>query len=507
MAVGNYLMGIDAGCTTVKTVIFSLQGREVAVAREKLPNLHPAPGRVERDMEALWSLTKEVIIRALKMSNIPPREILGLGVSGHGDGLYLLDEDGEPVRNGVLSLDSRSSPLVKRWEEDGIVDEVFPIIGQRLHACSPSSILAWMKHEEEGSYNRARWILFCKDFIKFKLTNVICTDETDPSASLVNVRTRKYADEIFETLGIEECKGKLPEIIPGWRTCGEVTAQASRETGLMEGTPVASGLHDIDATALGSGCLENGQMAMIIGTWTINEVIQDRPLLDPMKLCQTRTFGAPDRWLLLNADPASAANLDWFIEQFCDHERLRAERLGISPHVLCDGEVETVEVGAGGIIYHPFLYGSLDMPKAKAGFYGIAGWHGRAHLLRALYEGIAFATNMCVENLKRVTEIKEVRIAGGGARSKIWTQIFSDVTGYPIGVPDGTELGARGAAMCAGISIGVYKDHRAAVREATSISRRHVPKSENEIRYKSIYSKFKDSIRDASRIWDRLQQK
>jgi sugar (pentulose or hexulose) kinase len=498
-------MGIDAGCTTVKAVIFNLEGREVAVAREKLPTLHPAPGQVERDVTSLWHFTKEVILKVLKIGGIAPDEILGIGVTGHGDGLYLLDKNGKPVRNGILSLDSRASPLIKEWEESGIVEEIFPLIGQRLHACSPLSILSYMKREERESYNRAKWIIFCKDFIKFKLTDVICTDETDPSASLLNVRTRKYADEVFEIVGIEECRDKLPEIIPGWKTCGEVSAQASRETGLMEGTPVASGLHDIDATALGSGCLENGQMTIIIGTWTINEVIQDRPSLDPMRLCQTRTYGAPSRWLLLNADPSSAANLEWFIDQFCDRERLEAKRLGVSPYALCDGEVEATDIGAGGVIYHPFLYGSLDRPMAKAGFYGLAGWHERRHLLRALYEGVAFATNMCIENLRRVTEIKEVRIAGGGAKSRIWTQIFADVTGYSIKVPDGTELGARGAAICAGISVGVYRDHKTAVKVATSISRKHIPKSINKIKYRSIYSKFKDSIIDASRIWERLQ--
>jgi len=504
MGANNYLMGIDAGCTTVKAAILSLEGKEVAVAREKPPILHPAPGRVERDMESLWRCTREAIIKALEKGSITHDEVLGIGITGHGDGLYLLDENGRPVRNGILSLDGRASPLVKVWEEDGVTREIFPVIGQRLNACSPSSILAWMKREERESYDRARWILFCKDFIKFKLTDVICTDETDPSASLINVTTRRYADEIFEALDIEECKDKLPEIIPGWRRCGEVTPKASRETGLKEGTPVASGLHDIDATALGSGCLENGQMTMIIGTWTINEVIQDRPALDPMRLCQTRIYGAPGRWLLLNADPSSAANLEWFIDQFCDHERLEAERLGVSPYVICDGEVEATDIGAGGVIYHPFLYGSLDRPTAKAGFYGLAGWHERRHLLRALYEGVAFATNMCIENLRRVAEIKEVRIAGGGARSRIWTQIFADVTGYPINVPDGIELGARGAAMCAGISIGAYRDHRAAVRKATSISWRHIPKSESKVKYSSIYSKFKDSISDASHIWEKL---
>jgi len=269
--------------------------------------------------------------------------------------------------------------------------------------------------------------------------------------------------------------------------------------------PVASGLHDIDATALGSGCLENGQLTMIVGTWSINEVILDRPIFDQRKICQTRTYGVPGHWLLINANPSSAINLEWFVNQFCDHERREAKRLGISPYALCDKKVKAVNVGAGGVIYHPFLYGSHDKPTARAGFYGIAGWHSRSHLLRALYEGVAFATNMCIESLERIVEIKEARIAGGGARSNVWTQIFADITGYSIKVPDGTELGARGAAMCAGISVNIYKDHREAVKEAVSISRSHTPIRENRKKYRSIYDKFKNSIKDASHIWDRLQ--
>lgn len=500
----KYLMGIDAGCTVIKAVIFDVNGNELAVADRKLPTKYPAPDRVERDMDDLWNCTKDVIKQVMNKSKIDPDEILGIGVSGHGDGLYLLDKDRKPVRNGVLSFDTRALSITKGWEEKRITEEIFSLIGQKPHAGAPVSILAWIKQKEEDNYHKIRWILFCKDFIKYKLTNVICTDETDPSATLVDVKKRRYSDKIFEMLSIEECKDKLPEIVLGWEICGEITAQASGETGLKKGTPVASGLHDVDATALGSGCLENGQLLMIVGTWAINEIILDKPVLDPKKRCLTRTYGAPNRWLLISASPSSAVNLDWFVKQCCGDERFEAERLGLSPYALCDRKVETTPVGAEGVIYHPFLYGSSDKPTAKAGFYGIAGWHTRAHLLRALYEGVALATRMHIEELKRVVEIKDVRIAGGGARSNVWTQIFADAIGYPIKVPSGTELGARGAAMCAGIAVGVYKNHKSAIKEAVAISRKHTPSKVNMEKYKSIHEIFKCSIEDISHTWDRL---
>ncbi|MGD0329997.1 MAG: FGGY-family carbohydrate kinase [Nitrososphaeria archaeon] len=502
--VDDYLIGIDIGSTNIKAAICDTRGREVVVEAIKLDVEQPYLGWVERDMDVMWNCTKHVIRQSLNKSKIDPSLVIGVGVTGQGDGLYLLDKEGQPVRKGILSIDTRSVDIVREWEKNGKNDTIFPVIGQKASSGNPISILAWLKRNEPQNYSKTKWIIFCKDYIKYKLTGVICTDESDAAATLTDVKTRRYSDKIFEILDLEECKEKLPQIVPGWIKCGEITSKASSETGLKEGTAVASGLHDTDATALGAGCFEHGQLLVINGTLQINEVIIDRLILDPNKKCGTRVTGIPGRWIIANASSVGVTNLNWFIDQCGSQNRLEAEKMNMTTHAYCDRQIESIPAGSGGVLYHPFLYGSYYSPNARAGFYGIDGRHSQKHLLRAVYEGVALSSFKQIENLEKVVTIKEARIGGGGSRSRIWVQIFSDVMNFPIKVPRSSELGALGAIMIAGICTGVYRNHEIAVREATSVSYESIPNPENVQKYRSIYKIFKESIRRMSKTWDEL---
>ncbi len=502
----GYLMGIDVGSTNIKAAIFDLHGKEVAVEAVRLQTEQPHLGWVERDMNAMWDCTKQVIRQSIDRSKTNPSSILGIGVSGQGDGLYLLDKEGKPVRKGVMSIDFRSVDIIREWERNGKNEETFPFIGQKPIVGNPVSILAWLKRNEPHSYSGTRWIVFCKDYIKYKLTDVICTDESDAAATLTDVRTRKYSDEVLEILDLEECKEKRPPIVSGWVKCGGVTSKASNETGLSKGTAVSSGLHDVDAVALGAGCIEDGQLLIINGTWQINQVIIDRLVLDPNKICGTRATGAPGRWLIANASPAGVTNLNWFIEQCGSNSRMEAEKVGMTSHAYCDRQIESIPAGSDGVLYHPFLYGLGNLPNARAGFCGIDGRHTQKHLMRAVYEGVAYSSFMQIEELKKIVTIKEARISGGGSRSRIWVQIFADVINSPIKVPQGSELGALGAAMSAGICAGVYEDHETAVKEATLTSYESIPNLENSQKYKAIYKIFKKSIPRIVKTWDDLDK-
>ncbi|MHA1834874.1 MAG: FGGY-family carbohydrate kinase [Candidatus Baldrarchaeia archaeon] len=499
-----YLLGIDVGSTNIKSVIFNLSGKEIAICTRKMPLEHPFPNWVERDMNLLWAITRDVIKQSIKKSSIEPSKIIGVGVCGQGDGLYLLDKNGHPVRKGILSIDTRATEYLLRWEKENVIEELFPIIGQKPHAGAPLTLLAWLKEKEPDNFSKIKWIVFCKDYIKYKLTGVICTDETDSSATLTDIHTRNYSDKIFEAVGLEECKDKLPRIIPAWKKCGEITKEASEETGIPEGTTVCSGLHDVDATGLGAGCVSGGQLLIILGTWEINQIILDDVTLDPSKKCITRVYALPKKWLLMNPSPAATSNLDWFIDNFCKAETVNAED-DISPHKICDREVETVPLGSEGVFYLPFLYGKVDEPWASAAFYGVKGKHTRKHLLRSIYEGVAYSTLMCIQEMEKLTEIKETFIAGGGSRSKIWVKIMSNVLNLPLKVPVAVEIGAKGAAMCAGVSAGVFKDLVAAVDNLTSTYYVEHPTKNDTEQYKHFYSIWAGSVKLFSSIWKKIK--
>jgi L-xylulokinase len=219
----------------------------------------------------------------------------------------------------------------------------------------------------------------------------------------------------------------------------------------------------------------------------------------------TTCYAVPELWLTTEASATSATNLEWYVNQFCGEERLKARERGISVYDLCSELVASLPPGGTDIIFHPFLYGSNVQATARAGFYGIAGWHTKAHVLRALYEGVVYGHLAHLEKLRAAGAFMDVaRLTGGGARSKVWTQIFADTLQLPMEVPQGIELGARGAALCAGIGAGVYRDHAEAVERAVRIERRQDPDPTATPFYLARYAEYQRLLDAMKGPWDHL---
>jgi L-xylulokinase len=195
------------------------------------------------------------------------------------------------------------------------------------------------------------------------------------------------------------------------------------------------------------------------------------------------------------------------VNQCCGDERAEAKRRGISVYEVCNEEVASLPPGSTNIIFHPFLYGSNVQPTARAGFYGVAGWHTRAHLLRALYEGVVFGHLSHIEKLRAAgAQITSARLTGGGSRSEVWSQIFADTIQVPMEISDGNELGARGVALSAGIGAGIYSDYEEAVREAVSVVRVHEPIAVNKSLYLERYAEYQRLIRVMQEPWEALNK-
>jgi L-xylulokinase len=298
----------------------------------------------------------------------------------------------------------------------------------------------------------------------------------------------------------------LPPLKHSFEVAGQVTRWAAEETGLAAGTPVVGGVFDVDASAIGCGVVAAGQACIVAGTWGINEVITRDPLVDP-NLFMTTIFADPALFLTIEASPTSATNLEWFVAQCCGDERAEARRRGISVYEVCNEEVANLDPGSANIIFHPFLYGSNVQPTARAGFYGVAGWHTRAHLLRALYEGVVFCHLNHIEKLRNAgAHIQGARLTGGGSRSQVWTQMFADTIQLPMEVSDGTELGARGAALSAGVGVGAYRDYAEAVEQAVSIVRVQEPIPTNTPHYLRRYAEYERLAQVMQAPWEALNK-
>ena len=503
----KYLLGIDNGSTVSKAALFDFKGKEIAVASCAADTEFPLPGWTERDMEVLWQSTATAIREVLTKSGAKAEEIASIGNTGHGNGVYLLDKQGRPLRNGIQSMDSRAADVITDWNQRDLHARVFPFTLQSFWPAQPNALLVWLKKYEPQNYERVGAILMVKDYIKYRLTGEITGDFTDMSAAnLMDVRNKCYSRELMALYDLSEVYDALPPLKHCSEIAGQVTPVAAQETGLAVGTPVVGGLFDVDASAIGSGVIHPNQACLVMGSWSINEVITREPIADPT-LFMTTIFAAPDLFLTIEGSATSATNLEWFVNQFCGDERAEAKRRGISVYEVCSEEVASLPPGSTNIIFHPFLYGSNVQPTARAGFYGVAGWHTRAHLLRALYEGVVFGHLSHIEKLRAAGgQINAARLAGGGSRSPVWSQMFADTIQVPMEVPDGNEIGARGAALAAGIGAGIYRDYAEAVQEAVTVVRFHEPNPADTPHYLARYAEYQRLVEVMQGPWEALNK-
>jgi L-xylulokinase len=347
-----------------------------------------------------------------------------------------------------------------------------------------------------------RWALGCKDWIRYRLTGVIATDFTEVSATFTDVRTQTYADDAFLLYDLADLREKLPPVVGCAEVAGYVTPEAAAETGLRAGTPVAGGAHDVDATSVGAGCILPGQLMIVAGTWSINQVVADRPATDARWVC--RNFVEPGRWLAAGWSPASATNLEWFVRELCPMEMQAAEARGVSPYAFVNDEAGAVWDEPSRVIFHPFLFGSPHGDAASAAFLGLRGWHRRGHLLRAVMEGVTFNHKTHVDALRSAFPITEARLGGGGAQSPLWSQLFADALDLPMHTTDAKEAGARGAALLAGVAAGLYPSLDAAVTRATRVLRRYDPDPPRREILSTAYDSYRLAVEALTPIWPRL---
>jgi len=350
-----YLLGIDNGTTVTKAALFDLEGNEIAIGSQEISLKHPEPGWAEQDMKEIWEATADAIRKCLREAAIDPKAIQGISLSGHGGGVWLLDQNNLPVRDAIIWLDGRAKPYLDQWSAEGRIAELYDACGWSLFAgIGACTIFPWLMEHEPESLERARINLTSKDWTKFRLTGELSTDLTMASIAHMNYQTSDYSERVLELTGISRFRHLFPPIVPSWEIAGRVTKQASEETGLAPGTLVSSGAWDGTCSTLGSGCIAVGEAASVIGTAGVHVVVSAEADLDPERNYSLMYHAVPDRFVKNSLTMLAIGNLNWFEREFCLAERQEAERRGVSIYEVIDEEVASVPIGAGGVIYLPF---------------------------------------------------------------------------------------------------------------------------------------------------------
>ena len=495
----DYLLGLDAGNTVIKAALFdAADGRELALAAQDGHASQPAPGHVERDLDELWANAIAVISAVIAKAGIAAGQIRAIACAGHGNGLYALDRAGKPLL-GIQSLDTRAVGLVGEWAAEGLGARTYPICRQGPWPAQTPTLLAWVKRHRPELYAEIGTVLLCKDFVVGQLTGMRVSETTDMSGcGLLSVPGRRYDPELMELYGLGDAMTMLPELLESADIAGHVTKEVAALTGLVAGTPVVAGLFDVVASALGSGVSDTGQASIIAGSWSINQVVLDAPIDQPPVFMQS-SFDR-NRWLAIESSATSAANLEWLVHQF--FEDTPGDRFG-----LASALVASVDASADSPIYHPFLYGAQQDGRARAGFYGIGGWHTRAHMLRALFEGVVFEHARHIDVLRRAgARISSATLSGGGSRSTVWPQIFADVLEVPVTVSRSRETGALGAAIAAGTGVGLFADYAAGTRAMTAPARHYDPQPQTLPHYAARRKIYTELVTAMAPVWARMGQ-
>jgi sugar (pentulose or hexulose) kinase len=488
----DLLLGIDAGLSRTKAALFDRRGRELAVAGVPGRRLQPHPQWAERDMDEAWSAAARAVHKVLALAAIDPDRIAAVGVCAAMVGAWVIDAVGRPLRPGILVADARTQPWIdaKLADDPAFLSRVFASDGCVMEPGCTLPLVRWLIDHEPDVMSRAAHVLTGKDWLRYRLTGAIATDPTEAAVAPGSARSRSRSTDMLELFRLADREALFPAVHASDSIGGRVSEAAARETGLLAGTPVAIGAGDVPCSAIASGAVEDGMACTILGTTCHNGVVFAGPVFEPENLGLLFTMPGP-LWLRVMVNLAGTPNLEWAAAQlFADlHNAANAASIYQRLESMAAG----CPVGADGLLYHPYLTEvGLIAPQvasgARAQFSGLAPRHTRAHLLRAVYEGVAYAIRDCYEAIGR--KVTEIRLVGGGARSPFWSQMIADVMGVPVVVLEGSEFGAKGAALLAGTAIGWFPSIREAARNASAIRHRYQPDPARTDVYAAAFARY-----------------
>ncbi len=479
-------LGVDVSTTGAKALLIDENGRMAASATTALSLQTPKPLWSEQDPHEWWSGTAASIRKALADAGAKGEDVAAVGLTGQMHGLVLLDADRNVLRPAILWNDQRTGAeceeIHRRVGEAELIRETGNVA---LTGFTAPKIL-WVRNNEPEVYAKAKLVLLPKDYVRLRLTGDAAMDKADGSGTILfELEARDWSKTVLEKLEIPA--DWLPPTFEGPEVTGKITTDAAAETGLAEGTPVMAGGGDQSAGAVGAGAVRPGVVSLTLGTSGVVFATTDAPLVEPEGRLHAFCHAVPGKWHFMGVTLAAAGSLQWY------HDTL-------TPNDTFDAivtEAEKAPAGSEGLVFLPYLSGERTPhpdPLARGSFVGLTLRHGRAHMTRAVLEGVAFSMKDCFALLQGagLGTVKEVRIAGGGAKGALWRKIVASALGLPMVTVTSTEGAAYGAALLGAVGAGAWSSVEEACDATISVTGRDEPVAEWTQAYDDLYPRYRE---------------
>jgi len=505
----KYILAHDTGTGGNKAVLTDLRGKIVHSVYREYGRIYPKKGWVEQDPNELWRAVAETSKQVVREGRILPGEILGVGISAQMFNLLPVDAKGHPLINMISWLDVRSISQAEYVMREEIRQLLYAQTGNIPTAKDIIPKILWFKASQPELFQRTYKLLDCKEYIIHKLTGEFAIDWHGASAFfLFDPYEKKWSQAACDCLGIPV--EMLPDPVPCTSIVGNVTQEAARQTGLIQGTPVVICAGDVAVAQTGSGSNKAGRAHLCVGTAAWVGISSTTFVNSEKKPLWALNHIDPEKWIIAGEMETGGGALMWFKEVFCELETAKAKKKGTSAYTLLGQMAKEVKPGSNGLLFAPWLSGERSPVLnhyARGAWVGISLSHTKAHFTRAVLEGVAYQLRWICEALeKQNLQFDEVNAVGGGCTSPLWSQIISDVTNKTLHiVKNPLNGGAVGAALTVAVGLGVYPNLES-LDKLIEIETTITPNPAYTNYYSDLYEEYRQMYKKLKRINQRLYE-
>ena len=490
------LLAIDAGTGSCRAVLFAADGTQVAVGQREYshPELPGVPGSQVFDTDANWSLICACIREALANVGAVPSAVKAIGATSMREGMVLYDAHGDEIW-ACPNVDSRAGEEAAELVRSGAGQEIYDRAGDWVAITAPARF-RWIARHEPDVFDATAHVGMIGDWILKKLSGAFVTDPSLGSSSgMFDLADRGWSERVLEICRLD--RSVFPAVVPCGTVVGELTPQASAETGLRAGTPVVAGGADTQLALLGIGVTEPGRFTVVGGSFWQHTVVLDEPLIDPETRLRTLCHTEPRRWMMEGIGFYCGIVMRWFRDAFCEPEQAEAAREGVDVYAVLERNAAKLPPGAHGVVgLFPNLMQASRWVHASPGFLGFDVGNpkraGRAECFRAIEESAAYVTRGHLGIIEEVAgvDVSDAVLTGGAAKGTLWPQILADTLGIAVRIPHVKESTALGAAIYAGVGAGLYADAAAPAADLVRYERTFEPRADAVAAYRHLYNQW-----------------